>query len=192
MHLELNRPGGRSRPTDRPKRPPHLECRPSGPACVLLAVVEQQQRVAAELEEAATLCIGDAEERGERGVHDLGYLLGPGSSETREALRHRREARDVDERDGSLDLAPRCRRLVSKPFQRQSGYEWDEVGRRLGEWVGRGRRHRVDSPLQGFHGKADSARDLRLLLDGAATSLKEPAEAATAGSASRGAGERRF
>ena len=81
MHLELDRTGRRSRPADRPKRPPHLERRPRGPACVLLAVVEQQQRVAAELEEATTLRVGDAEERRERGVHHLGDLLGPGSAE---------------------------------------------------------------------------------------------------------------
>ncbi len=154
VHLELDRPGRRSRPTDRPERSPHLEGRPTGPACVLLAVVEQQQRVAAELEQAATLCVGDAEERGERGVHHLGDFLGPRSAEARETLRHGGEAGDVDEGDRALDLAPRCRRLVSKPFQRQSGYEWDKVGRRRGERVGRGRRHRVGFSSTGGSGQS--------------------------------------
>ena len=137
VHLELDRPGRRSRPTDRAKRSPHLECRASGSACVLLAVVEQQQRVAAELEQAAALCVRDAEERGERRVHHLGDLLGARSAEAREALRHRGEARDVDECDGSLDLAPRCRGLVAEPLERQPRDERDEIGRRRGERVRR-------------------------------------------------------
>ena len=182
MHLELNRPGRRSRPTDRPKRPPHLESRPSGPACVLLAVVEEQQRVAAELEEAATLRVGDAEERRERGVHHLGDLLGPRSSEAREALRHRGEAGDVDECERALDLAPRCRGLVSKPFQRQSGDEGDEVGRRLEESaVGRGRRHRWILLYRRSTAKRRSTGRLRVVTNGAATGRRELADVATAG-----------
>ena len=75
VHLQLDRSGRRSRPADRPERATHLESRASGPARVILSVVEQQQRVAAELEEAAPLRVGDAEERRERGVHHLRDLL---------------------------------------------------------------------------------------------------------------------
>ena len=159
MHLELNRPGRRSRPADRPKRPAHLERRPSSPACVLLAVVEQQQRVAAELEEAAALRVGNAEERRERGIHHLGDLLGPCSAEARETLRHGGEARDVDECEGSLDLAPRCLGLVAEPLQRQPRDERNEVARRAYACIRRrcghclillyGRHETKDRPLRG-------------------------------------------
>ena len=98
---------------------------------VLGALVEEQQRVAAELQQAATLCVRHGEECRERRVHDLGDLLRARSSKAREALRHRGEPGDVDEGDGSLDLAPRRFGIVPKPLDGQPRDERDEVGRRL-------------------------------------------------------------
>ncbi len=60
VHLQLDRAGGRLRAADRAERAAHLERRPCRPRCVIVAVVEQQQRVAAELEQAAALAYATA------------------------------------------------------------------------------------------------------------------------------------
>ena len=98
--------GRRPRASDRAERPAHLEGRTCCPGSVLLALVEQQERVSAELEEPASLRVRDSEERREGRVHDLGHLFGACLAEAGELLGHRREAGDVDERDRSVDFAP--------------------------------------------------------------------------------------
>ncbi len=143
VHLQLNRSGRRPRTADRPERPAHLECGARGALSVTLSVVEQQQCVAAELEQATALRVGNAEKRGERRIHHLRDFLRSLSSQAREALRHRGEAGDVDEGDGSLDLSPGRCGLVSEPLERQTRNERDEIGRRRGERVRRGLRHDV-------------------------------------------------
>ena len=128
VHPELDRAGRRPRPSDRAKRPAHLERRPRRPRSMVVAVVQQQERVAAELQKPAALRVGDAEQSRERRVHHLGDLLRAGSPETGESLRHRREARDVDERERAVHLEPGLRRVVAQPLERQPGDEGDELG----------------------------------------------------------------
>ena len=123
VHLQLDGSGRRPRASDRAERPPHLEGGPCRPGSVLLALVEQQERVSPELEEAASLRVRDSEERREGRVHDLGHLFRARLAEAGESLGHRREAGDVDERDRSVDFAPDRRRLVSEPLE---GQPWDE------------------------------------------------------------------
>ena len=106
VHLQLNRAGGRLRSSDRSQRRPHLERRTRCSRGVIVTLVEQQQGVAAELEQAAALCIGHREQSSEGRVHHLRDLFGAGSTEAGELLGHRGESRDVDERERALDLAP--------------------------------------------------------------------------------------
>jgi hypothetical protein len=61
VHLQLNRARRRPRPPDRPQRPAHLESCPCRPRCVIIALVQQQQRVSPELEQPASLCVGDGQ-----------------------------------------------------------------------------------------------------------------------------------
>ena len=97
---------------------------------VIVALVEQQQGVAAELEQAAALCVGDGEQRGEGRVHHLCDFFRAGSAEAGEPLGHRGEPRDVDECERALDLAPLGLGMVAEPFERQPRDERDELGRR--------------------------------------------------------------
>ena len=92
VHLQLDCAGGRLRAADRAQGAAHLErsaCRASG---VIVAGVEQEQRVAAELQQTATLRVRHGEQRGEGRIHDLGDLFGSCSTEAGEALRHRRKS----------------------------------------------------------------------------------------------------
>ena len=123
VHLQLDGSGRGPRASDRAERPPHLEGSTCRPGSVLLALVEQQERVSPELEEPASLRVRDSEERREGRVHDLGHLFRARLAEAGETLGHRREAGDVDERDRSVDFAPDRLRLVSEPLE---GQPWDE------------------------------------------------------------------
>jgi len=131
VHPQLHRAGRRPGPTDCPERTLHLERCPRRPGGMSLTVEEQEQGVAAELEQAPTLRIGDAEERCKGGVHHLCDLLRALAATAGEAIGHRGESRDVDEGDRALDLAPRPRRLVAQPLEGQPWNERDELaGRR--------------------------------------------------------------
>ena len=123
VHLQLDGSGRCPRASDRAERSPHLEGSTCRPSSVLLALVEQQERVSPELEEPTSLRVRDSEERREGRVHDLGHLFRARLAEAGEPLGHRREAGDVDERDRSVDFAPDRRRLVSEPLE---GQPWDE------------------------------------------------------------------
>ena len=130
VHFQLNRAGGRLRSSDRSQRRPHLECRTRRSRGVIVTLVEQQQGVAAELEQATALCIGHGEQGGEGRVHHLRDFLGAGSTEAGKPLGHCGESRDVDERERALDLAPLGLGMVAEPFERQPRDERDKLGRR--------------------------------------------------------------
>jgi hypothetical protein len=70
---------------------------------VLVAVVEQQQRVAAELEERSVVLVRVGEQPVEAGRDDVGHALRPGLAEPRQSLGELREAGDVDEDHRSVD-----------------------------------------------------------------------------------------
>ena len=59
---------------------------------VIVALVQEQQRIAPELEEAASLRVCDRQKGGEGCIHDLGDLFGSGATLARELLGHRRES----------------------------------------------------------------------------------------------------
>jgi hypothetical protein len=141
MHPQLDGSRRRARTPDRPQRPPHLERRPRRTLGVPVALVEEQERVAAELEQAAAERVGPVEERRERRVHHVRHFLGARAPAARELLRHRREARDVDEGESPVDLEPAPLRARPQPLDRQPRNERDELGRAVGS-VAVGRRHR--------------------------------------------------
>ena len=97
--LEAARCGGRRASAAGPRRPTSAGGRSraasrrisnaarAARACVLVTVVEQQQRVAAELEQAAALGVRDVEQGREGRVHHLGDLLGARSTEARRGAR---------------------------------------------------------------------------------------------------------
>ena len=88
----------------------------AGPSSVSLAREEQQQRVAAELEQAATVRVGDGEQLGEAGLDRLGDLFGALLPLAGQLLGQFREAGDVDEHDAALErprgLVRRMRELT--------------------------------------------------------------------------------
>ena len=130
VHLQLNGTSRSPRPTDCSQRAAHVERGARRPGRVVLALVEQQQRVSAELEQPAASRVRHGEERGEGRVHHLGDLLRARFTPTGQALGHCREARDVDEREGSFDLQPGPLSAGAQPLERQARDERDEVGSR--------------------------------------------------------------
>ena len=129
MHAQLHGPRRGARPSDRAENAPHAEARACGANRVAGAVVQEEQGVAAELEQAAAVGVRDVEEGRERRVHDVRDLFGARLAEVRELLRHRREAGDVDECDRRRRARTRQSvRLVAQPLERQAGDERDKIG----------------------------------------------------------------
>ena len=126
VHLQRHRPRRCSRPADRAQSPAHFERSPSGARSVVVAVVQQQQRIASELEQSAAFGVRDIEQRREGRIHDVGHLLGTGAANVRQPLRHRREAGDVDERDCPVRLEPPKLRILLQPLDGDPRNERDE------------------------------------------------------------------
>ena len=97
--------------TDHAERPAHLNGRQAGPGLVRLAREVDEQRVTAELEQAAAVGHGQVEKRDEAGVDRRGELLGARLPQTGQALGELGEPRNVDERNGALELLVRSARV---------------------------------------------------------------------------------
>ena len=132
VHPELHVTGRRLRTRDDRERVAHADSRSGRAQLVTLAVEEDQQRVAAELQQAAAMPVGDVEQRGERRVHHVRHLLGACASERRELLGHRGETGDVDERERAVTLDPQPLGMVGEPLDRQPRDERNELARRPG------------------------------------------------------------
>ena len=91
---------------------------------------QEQERVAAELQEAAALAVRDREQLGEAAPDGVGELLGADLPALGQPLRELREARDVDERHGSLDFLIRPVGVVGDPVDDEPG----QVGPRIETW----------------------------------------------------------
>ncbi len=109
-----------SRPTLRERRP-HPVGGGGGPRGMPGAREPEQQRVAAELQQAAVLAVGDGEQPGEDGAEDLGDLLGAHLAVAGQALGHLREPGDVDEDHRPLERSEREVRLFGEPADQQPG-----------------------------------------------------------------------
>ena len=132
VHAQRDRADGGLGPADRAQHPPHHVGRACRPPLVLRAREEEQQRVAAELQQAPAVGVGDVQQVPEGRVHDLVHLLGALLALSGQALGHGREAGDVDERHRPLQLAAERLRLGTEPLDRDAGDEGGEVRARLG------------------------------------------------------------
>ena len=104
-HPQLHGGARRLDPADLPESPAHPD---RGAGCarwMVVTVEEEQQRVAAELQESAALRIGDLEQRREARPDGVGELLRALRSDLGEALGQPREARDVDVHHRPVDRA---------------------------------------------------------------------------------------
>ena len=140
VHSQLDGAHRGMRAADRTERASHLECRPCRPRCVTLIVVEEKERVTAELEQPAALGVRDVEQRLEGRVHHFGDLFRTCPALARKAFGHRGEAGDVDERQGSLELEPVPLGTVLEPLQGEPRNERDEVVRGPRGCIRRGHR----------------------------------------------------
>jgi hypothetical protein len=104
-HAQHDPPGARLEPTDVGEARLHPERGPRGASRVARAGEEQEECVAAELQEPAAGPVRDLQQRLEAGPDRVGDLLGTDLAVPGEALGHLREAGDVDEQQGALDRA---------------------------------------------------------------------------------------
>ncbi len=91
------------------------------PGLVVLLVEEQQQRIAAELDETAPQRVGDLHETPKALTEDLGDLLGSHLPESRQSFGHGGETGYVAEEHGPVDLAVTGLRRVRLPVQDEAG-----------------------------------------------------------------------
>ncbi|MBK6396615.1 MAG: hypothetical protein IPF73_19620 [Betaproteobacteria bacterium] len=109
-HLEHDFGAGQRDPAHDPEPRAHLDRRLACAREVAVAFEPQEQRVAAELEQAAAGVVGDRQDRLEALADHLGDLLGSLAAFRRELLGELREARDVREcRSAFSDPALRAR-----------------------------------------------------------------------------------
>ena len=92
---------------------------------------EQQQRVAAELDQTAAVLIGRGEQLAEHESDDVGDLLGSHPAEPGQPLRHLREARDVDEHHRAVDGLHAQVGLLDDPLDGEPRQERPQRGRAI-------------------------------------------------------------
>ena len=85
------------------------------------AVEQEQQRVAAPLEQAGSPVVGLVEERGEHAVERVAHELRADLALPGEPLGESGEARDVDEHERSVDRAVARFRRLPQPLDQESG-----------------------------------------------------------------------
>ena len=101
-HLQRDLCAGQLDPADVLQHAAHQHRRATRALGVILAVEPQEQRVAAELEQAALVLISDRQDRLEAAADHIGDLFRALASLARELLGELGEAGDVDERRGAL------------------------------------------------------------------------------------------
>ena len=121
-HPQLDVRAGHFDPADLTQRPPHPHRRAAGVRHVIVFLEQQQQRVAAELDEAAVVGVGDRQQVGEAGLDRVRDLLGALLPHLRELLGQLREAGDVDEDDGALRRPPRRFGILGEVAQQDPGH----------------------------------------------------------------------
>ena len=100
--------------TDIAQYPAHLQRRTAGTRDVALGREPEQQRVAAELEQAATIIVGDLQDRFETAPDRIRDLLRTFAALAREPFRQLRESRDVDEHCAAVTRPEACVRVVDQ------------------------------------------------------------------------------
>ena len=100
--------------TDIAQYPAHLQRRAAGTHHVALGGEPEQQCVAAELEQAATIIVGDLQDRFETAPDRIGDLFRSFAALAREPFRQLRESRDVDEHCAAVTRPEACLRIVDQ------------------------------------------------------------------------------
>ena len=108
-------------PADVAQHPAHQDGRATGARGVTLALEPQQQRVAAELEQAAAVVVGDEQDRLETAPDRLGDLLGALAALAGEPFGQLREPGDVHEDGGAVRGPASAGRIVDADAAGGSG-----------------------------------------------------------------------
>ena len=133
-HAQRRAGAGRGERAGGAQRAAHADRGAARALGVAVALEEQEQRVAAELQQAAAVRVGDLEQRGERAADRVADLLGALGADAGQPLGEPREARHVGEHQRARQRPHRGRRVVRElPDHRAR-----EVGRQ-GPDGGRGR-----------------------------------------------------
>ncbi len=117
----------RSGPTERghlgrfAQRAAHLDGGTCGAACVIVAVEEQQQRVAAELQQHAAVIVRDLDHRREYAAERFDEFLAARTAAQRQSLRKSGESGYVCEAQRSVDDAPCTVGFLQRPFDGEFG-----------------------------------------------------------------------
>ncbi len=105
------------------QRLPHPDRRRGRALRVVVAAEEQQDGVAAELEQVGVMRVGPADELAERGVDHARDLLGALAAALRERLGQIGEAGDVGEDERPLEALGALRRRVAQPVDGHPRHE---------------------------------------------------------------------
>ena len=134
-HPEHDLAGGGVEAADASQGSPHPMGGGRGPRSMPGPGEPEQEGVAAELQQAAVLAVGDREQLGEDGPEHLGDLLGAHLAVAGQALGHLREPGDVDEDHRSFEGPEGQVRLFGEPADQQPGgvrpQDLGTLGRRL-------------------------------------------------------------
>ena len=144
-HAQANLAGRGVDRTHLAERAPHADRGGDAVRGVVLPREEQEQGVSAELDQAAAVCVGRAQQLAEHEADDVGHLLGADAAQPRQPLGHLGEAGDVDEHDRPLERPHPHVRILADPANRQPRQEWPQLRRAIDGDVGhviprRGRR----------------------------------------------------
>ena len=138
----VHRPGRGLDPAEGAQGLTHVHCAAGRAPGVVGAGEEEEQGVAAELQEAAGEPVRGGEHLGEAGADDVGELLGADPAPFREPLRECGEPGDVHEDQRAVELAPRPLGIVQDPVDRDARQVGDQRDVALGRGHVRDRRHR--------------------------------------------------
>ena len=108
-------PGTSMRPPA-PQLAAHPDCSCTGSCLVANFGEEEEQGVAAELQQARAFGIRHRQQLGEAPTDRVGQLFGPDPAPPRDVLRELREAGDVDEHHRAVDLLHRRGARIGEPL----------------------------------------------------------------------------
>ncbi len=113
-------------PPDRTQPGPHARRRPTTAGGMVVTDEQDEQRVAAELEEHPAFGVRNGQKLRETRADDVGELLRTDPAPLGQLLRQAREPRDVDEHRRRVELTPPASGLVGEPLVDQARHERSE------------------------------------------------------------------
>ena len=172
-HLQTDGPGRGGAPPHPRQRVLHSHCCRGRAQRMILAAEEQQNGVAAELEQVGMVRVGLPDQLGEGGVDHTGDLLGALAPALRERLGQIREAGDIGEHERSREALRLLAGRLAQPVDGDPRHERAQrIGRRV-EPSWRHAAHRSDS-LPARRGRRAPASRLKLRRRGVDTRTVNP------------------